>query len=67
LVATTAPAPAHLAFFGLTAALAAFGCGIPAFVEKSLVFARKGEFLSAVAADELQIASHGSSFPLLLP
>jgi hypothetical protein len=65
LVSAAAPASALFVFLCLTAGFAALGCGIPALLEERLVFARKGEFLTAVATGELQIASHGeSSFPL---
>jgi hypothetical protein len=63
---SAAPATAPLlVLLCLTARFAALGRGVPALLEERLVFARKGEFLPAVATSELLIASHGeSSFPL---
>jgi hypothetical protein len=65
LVSAATAATALFVLLCLAAGFAALGCGIPALLEERLVFARKGEFLTAVATGELQIASHGeSSFPL---
>ena len=65
LVSSSTAPSALFVFLRLTAGFAALGCGIPALLEERLVFARKVEFLTAVATGELQIASHGeSSFPL---
>jgi hypothetical protein len=65
LVSAAAATAPLLVLLRLTARFAALGRGVPALLEERLVFARKGEFLPAVATSELLIASHGeSSFPL---
>ncbi len=66
-VSSPASASGLLVLLCLAAWLASFRSGIAALLEKRLVFARKREFLSAVATGQLQILCHTvlSSTPLL--
>jgi hypothetical protein len=58
--AAVAPAPAALMviLFCLTAGLAPLRCGVAPLAEKCLISSGKCEFLSTVAAGELQVPSH---------
>jgi len=58
---SAATATALFVFPRLTACSAALRSRITALPEERLVFGRKGEFLSTVAARELLISSHGES------
>jgi hypothetical protein len=53
--------------FRLTARLAPLRRRVAALAEKGLVGRSKGEFLSTVAASELQVPSHSSSFVVVHP
>src|SRR5690242_17599368 len=61
LIAATASSTELFVLLCLAARFAALGRRVPALAEERLIVGRKGEILSAVAARELLISSHGDS------